>query len=222
MKRNVKIFCAALALVLVFGVVVGGTLAWLMDTTESVTNTFTVGNVDITLEETAMTAVTDEDNNITGYTNDFKMIPGNTITKDPKVTVEAGSEACWLFVRVDKLNDPDTYLEYDIDSAWTSLTGEDGVYYIKQADLSADGASDAVYNILTDNKVTVKTTVTKTDMDALETSGAFPKLRFTAHAIQMANFEAEIAEGATAEEIAAANAAAAAKAWEELTTPMNG
>ena len=63
-----------LAVVLIVGISVGGTLAWLTDTTTPVTNTFTVGDINITLAES-------ENLNL-------KMVPGNTITKDPKVTVK--------------------------------------------------------------------------------------------------------------------------------------
>ena len=83
-----KGWLSVVALVLVLCCAVGGTLAWLTDTTDPVTNTFTVGDIDIDLTESDHL--------------DLKMIPGRTITKDPKVTVKAGSEACWLFVKVQK------------------------------------------------------------------------------------------------------------------------
>lgn len=74
-----KTFIIALCLALVVAFAAGGAIAWLTATTGTVTNTFTVGNIDIDLTET---------------TTDYKMVPGNTIAKDPKVTVKAGSEAC--------------------------------------------------------------------------------------------------------------------------------
>ena len=77
---------AILMFVLVLSFTIGGTLAWLTDTTEPVTNTFTYGDINITLAET---------------TEVYKMVPGNSISKDPSVTVESGSEACWLFVKVE-------------------------------------------------------------------------------------------------------------------------
>ena len=52
-----KVLAMALALVLAMAIGVGATLAYLMDTTETKVNTFTVGNVDITLNE-----VFDEEN----------------------------------------------------------------------------------------------------------------------------------------------------------------
>ena len=80
-----KTLALVLALTLLVAGVVGGTLAWLTDQTAEVKNTFTVGDINIGLTET---------------TTDYKMVPGNTIAKDPTVTVKANSEACWLFVKV--------------------------------------------------------------------------------------------------------------------------
>ena len=174
MKKKFALSIAAIALVICCAV--GGTLAWLTDKTGPVTNTFTVGNIDITLAET------------TG--NSYKMVPGNTITKDPKVTVEGGSEACWLFVKVEKSNF-DNFMTYTIDSGWTALTDVDGVYYREVA--ASD--NDQAFAVLANNQVTVKDTVTKADMDGLTSSGAtLPTLTFTAYAVQ----EANIADAATA------------------------
>ena len=87
-RMNGKALALILAVVLVVGGVVGGTLAWLTAESDTVTNTFTLGDIDIDLDET------------TG--SNYTMIPGNTIGKNPKVTVTAGSEDCWLFVKVEK------------------------------------------------------------------------------------------------------------------------
>ena len=91
-RRNVsnKTVAILLALVLAIGCAVGGTLAWLISETGPVVNTFTYGDINIGLTET------------TG--RDYTITPGVDIKKDPKVTVEANSEACWLFVKVEKEN----------------------------------------------------------------------------------------------------------------------
>ena len=81
MKKKVL---SIVAVVLVLCCAIGGTLAWLTDRTNPVVNTFTVGDINIELKES-------ENLNL-------KMVPGNTIAKDPKVTVKADSEACYLFV----------------------------------------------------------------------------------------------------------------------------
>ena len=174
-----KSFVMVLALVLVFAVAVGGVVAWLTATTGSVTNTFTVGDINITLTEEA-----GKDANY-----QFKMVPGNTITKDPKVTVVGGSEACWLFVKVEKTANFDTFMTYAMADGWTELPGVSGVYYREVA----ANANNQDFNVLKDNQVTVKGEVTKTQLEAVKTINQ-PTLTFTAYAVQKDN----IADAATA------------------------
>ena len=171
-----KTLALLLIAVLLIGGAAGGTIAYLTDKTEKVVNTFTVGNVDITLEET---------------TTDFKMVPGTEIAKDPKVTVLKGSVACYLFVKVEKSDNLDQFISYTIDSDWTAGTKTAteegngipvGVYYREQAAIASDG-NDAVYSVLTNDKVKCLDTVTKAMMDAL-TEATYPTLTFTAYACQ--------------------------------------
>lgn len=184
MKKVLSI--VAIALVLCF--VVGGTLAWLKAETTPVVNTFTVGDINIDLDET------------TG--NNYKMVPGNTLSKDPKVTVKGGSEACWLFVKIEKSANYDTYLEdYAVASGWTALTGVDGVYY---REVSASAADQEFYVLAgkdgyTNGYVTVKDSVTKAEMEALKVDGAqLPTLTFTAYAVQKDNVASAAAAWAIA------------------------
>lgn len=169
-----KSFVMVLALVLVFAVAVGGVVAWLTDKTGSVVNTFTVGDINITLEESGTNEAGEKS---------YKMIPGTTLDKDPTVTVIGGSEACYLFVKVEKGNNPDNYLDYTIDTAvWTAVPGHEGFYYCT---VSAAEANQT-FNVLTNNEVTVKTTVTK-DMIKDLTVATYPTLTFTAAAVQQEN-----------------------------------
>lgn len=163
MKKKSLALVLALAMIVVC--VVGGTLAWLTDKTDPVTNTFTYGDIDIKL---------DESENL-----DLKMIPGYTITKDPKVTVLAGSEKCYLFVKVEKSPNFDTFMTYDMADGWTALDGVSGVFYrvVDTADMGT------AFSVLKDDQVTVKDTVTKDDMKAL-TENTYPTLTFTAYACQ--------------------------------------
>lgn len=161
-----KVFLSMAAVILVLCCAVGGTLAWLTDKTDSVTNTFTVGDINITLAET---------------TSDYKMVPGNTIAKDPKVTVKAGSEACWLFVKVVKSSNFGTFMTYDMADGWTALTGSDVVFYREVAATEADDA----FAVLKNNQVKVLDTVTK---EMLTGQGfTAPTLTFTAYAVQKDN-----------------------------------
>lgn len=155
-----------LALVLVLGIAIGGTIAWLTDTTDDVVNTFTTSDVDIELTETK---------------KDFQMVPGHTIEKDPIVTVLKKSEDAWVFVKVDESENLKNYINYEIDANnWKPLEGVDGVYYTKYE--SRDDV-DISIKVLKDNKVTVNADVTKSDMDGL-TDATYPKLTFTAYACQ--------------------------------------
>ena len=170
-----KTLLTILCTVLVCSCVMGVTLAFLVDKTDSITNTFTIGNIEIVLDES-------ED-------LDLKMIPGKTIEKDPTVTVKAGSEACWLFIKIDEVNITN-YITYTVDESWEELDGVAGVYYIEIANATAE---DTPYTVLTDNEVTVKTSVTQAQLEEATGDNA-PKLIFTAYAVQKDNVVATAAD----------------------------
>ena len=159
-----------LALVLLAVCAVSGTLAWLTAKSDVVTNTFTTSDIKVELKETTGT--------------EYKMIPGYTISKDPKATVLSGSEECFLFVKLDKSENFDTYLEYVIADGWTKLDGVDTVYY-----RVVDGTTNQIgtaYSVLKNDQVTVKGTVTKEQMNALNAESAVkPTLTITAYASQL-------------------------------------
>ena len=173
-RGSIKTLLMILAVSLIICGVVGGTVAWLITKTAPVVNTFTYGDVNITLDETDTDDGDGDDN-----TNTYTMVPGNVITKDPKVTVLADSEDSWLFVKLDKSTDPnfDTFMQYEIEDGWTALDGTTDVYYreVSQAD------TDAAYYVIKDNAVTVKGDVTKEMLNALT---AYPTLTITAYAVQ--------------------------------------
>lgn len=162
-----KTLALVLALTLLVAGVVGGTLAWLTDQTDEVKNTFTVGDINIGLTET---------------TADYKMVPGNTIAKDPTVTVKANSEACWLFVQVTESTDLKDFITYAIAEGWTALPGVDGVYY-REVPASA---ADQTFSVLAGDAVTVKSDVTRTMLETAKTDA--PTLTFQAYAIQKDHF----------------------------------
>ena len=162
-RNTLKPMLIAMAVVLLLGCVTGGTLAWLTSTTGEVINTFTVGDINITLDET---------------TSDYKMIPGYTIAKDPVVTVEANSEKCYLFVKVTKSTNFDNYMTYEMASNWTAVDGATGVYYR----VVETSTSEQKFPVLKDNQVSVRGTVTKAEMETANASK--PTLTFQAAAVQ--------------------------------------
>jgi len=105
-KANSRSISLVVAVVLLVCGIVGGTLAWLTDKTAPVTNVFTTSDINITLVES---------DNL-----DLQMIPGHTIAKDPVVTVEEGSEDCWMFVKITESTTPDldAYISYAIAAGW--------------------------------------------------------------------------------------------------------
>ena len=180
-KVNKKLIVALLSFVLLFGGTFGSSLAWLLDSTKDVQNTFTTSDINIDLDES-------KDLNL-------KMIPGWTITKDPKVTVIGNSEACWLFVEItedlgawaNSYNAFTDYLNYTVDTGEEKWTQGDGtnipsnVYY-REVSASAD---DQSFDILKDNKVTVSGNVTKEMMNDIVTDADKPTLSFKAYAVQL-------------------------------------
>lgn len=95
MKTKSKALLLTLCAVLLVAASVLGTMAYLTSSAE-VKNTFTVGKVEIKLDETDVT-------NPTGprvTANSYKLMPGTTYTKDPTVTVKAGSEESYVRMKV--------------------------------------------------------------------------------------------------------------------------
>lgn len=183
-RRSVsgRLFVLMLALVLVLGCAVGGTVAWLVAKTDPVVNTFTYGDINITLTETKPT------------NRQAKIIPGVDIGKDPKVTVKAGSEACWLFVKVEEEG---TFVAdkvtYSVADGWTQGDDTDipaNVYYREVGAVTAD----TDFYVLNGNKVTVSNSLTKEDIANITQ----PKLTFTAYAVQKDGMDTAAAAWAAA------------------------
>lgn len=172
--RTVSIKIAALiaAIVLAIGCTAGGTVAWLVSKPDPIVNVFTVGNINATLTEAAKTEK-----------KEFKIVPGVDITKDPVATVKANSEDCYLFVQLTEENWPafteadktTRKVEYKIADGWTEL--EKGVYYrvVTKKD------TDQHFDVLQDNQVTVSSTLTKKEANAITST---PKLTVAVYAVQ--------------------------------------
>lgn len=184
MKKPIAVL---LAVLLVVGVAIGGTMAWLTSTPDPVENIFTTGDVDITLTETKG-----------GENKEFQMIPGWTIEKDPTVTVDTSSEDCMVFVKLVKSGGDitigettynfDSFLSYEIADDWTQLPTDkdgktlEGVYY---RTVSKDDEIKQ-FSVIANDTVNVSADVTKAMMNALEAdTSKRPKLTVTAYAIQL-------------------------------------
>lgn len=164
-----KIITLAIATVMLITVTVGATIAWLTAESKEVTNTFTVGNIKILLNEADVNR-----NDATSEYNEFvrddsldmdyeaadrvqgnvyELTPGSTYFKDPKVTVLAGSERCYVFVKVTESNN--TLVEntdYKIvdwtvnEKFWTLVPYTNNVYYYNSVvDVNHFDAEDDLY-----------------------------------------------------------------------------
>lgn len=187
-KRTIALM---MSVVMLLGVVVGGTIAWLISKPDPVVNTFTVGNVIIDLDEKDIDFATDENKgDITTSEdrnggeardrgNEYHLLPGSTYVKDPTVWVNKTSEDCWVFVKVENgLKDiiVATTIEDQITAnKWTALPGNDGVYYQKVTVDKTNGNKLVVFeNFKLDDNA---------DVDAYKEA----TIKVTAYAIQSTN-----------------------------------
>lgn len=145
MKKAKKIVALLLCAILLVGATIAGTVAYLTDTDNEVTNTFSVGKVVITLDEAdvdeygAQLFKTDDEGKPTAeeadrvQTNAYTLVPNRTYKKDPTVHVQSDSEDCYIFVKIENqitaLVDADTIENQITAKGWTALSGVDGVYY---------------------------------------------------------------------------------------------
>ena len=166
-----KAFTAMLALTLVLAAywAVGGTAAWLAAKSDPIASTFTFGDINITLK--------DED----PQEGQIKIIPGVDIKKALKVTVQADSVDCWLFVKVEEAGTfVDGKVTYAMDDGWIQGNGTQipkDVYY---REVNA-ATTDSVFSVLKGDKITVSNELTKQDIQNITN----PTLTFTAYAVQM-------------------------------------
>ena len=186
MKKKIVSLVLVFALALALGI--GGTVAWLTAQTDSVVNTFTVGDIEIELTETGT------DN--AGKKN-YSFIPGDKLAKDPTVTVKAGSEACYVFVKIEETNNTYTGLsgdiiKWDVSANWKLVNGTTNIYcYESTVTATADtplyilkGEGEDAYK---KGYVTVNENITETIADAIRGDNAKPQLTFDAFAHQFEN-----------------------------------
>lgn len=133
---------------------VGATLAFLTDTTGTVKNTFTVGNVSIVnggLDEADVNEYGEpvDDNGETqaevgeGWTaadrvteNEYKLIPGHTYVKDPTIHIDATSEEAYVFFTINRTN-----------LTWTA---DNGTTHVLEAATETNGYQN-IYKQIEDN-----------------------------------------------------------------------
>ncbi len=203
MKTQAKVLIAALCAVLLVVGSVMGTLAYLTDR-QAVVNTFTVGNVDITVDEAPVTPdgeVIPGEDRVEG--NDYHLIPGQTYTKDPTMTVKKGSEESYvrMMVTINCISQlrgifgdgflPHEYIDGKDDSIWvynsTVENGDNTVTYEFRYYKTVD-AFEATEDIVLEPLFTSFTIPGELTGEQLATIADL-EIRVEGHAIQTASFD---------------------------------
>lgn len=180
MTTTKKLVITVVALSLALVCVIGGTLAFLVATSNTVTNTFTYGKIELELWE-------GDETNQSGKAYD-NVVPGDVLDKDPVVTVTEGSEACYVYVLID--NQLGNAASYNIADTWTEVgTNDTKVLYRYNTVVDAKEADQdlAVFTTLT-----FVNTLTKENVAAL----ADKDVVLTAYAHQSDNTTVNVANDA--------------------------
>lgn len=190
MKKKILVACLCVALAVL--TVAGTTLAYLTSH-DTVTNTFTVGNVAITLDEKDTDDSTP--NAERDKANAYLLMPGKNYEKDPTVHVANTSENSWIFVKVvngisafeaTSENGYKTIAEQIKDNGWTELTGVTGVtgVYYKEFTKSADATGNTDWVVFSNFQISDNANTVQGWSDI----GAGNNIVVTAYAIQKEGF----------------------------------
>lgn len=130
--KKTKLLTTLGAVALIGAIGVGSTFAYLSATTDTVTNTFTVGNVrfdglnggltESLVERDANGNYVDADEVGVWSVTENKyenLVAGEDLYKDPTVHIAANSEDCWVYAKIVNTN-PDLTITYSTD--WTDVT----------------------------------------------------------------------------------------------------
>lgn len=189
MKTRSKALLLTLCAVLLVTASMLGTMAYLTSTDE-VKNTFTVGQVQITLDEE------DTDNSTPGADRDkanaYHLLPGHTYTKDPIVHVNSTSEDCYLFVKVAneiaEIEGETTVAAQMAAKGWVAVDGVTGVYVYTQSNAPAVVEGDS--NVTVFDNFTISGTVDNATLATYNNK----TITVTAYAIQADGFKGKSAK----------------------------
>lgn len=189
--RNKALLTMVCAVLLVVASVLG-TMAYLTSTAE-VENTFTVGSVTISMDETDVDNRTDGKDRDTE--NKYHLLPGHEYTKDPIIHVASTSEECYLFVTVSNEiaaieATGDTSVASQMEAkGWKTVEGQTNLYvYIGTAEgASAPLAVKADDNIPVFEKIVISGSVDNTTLANYKNK----TITVNAYAVQKDGFESK-------------------------------
>lgn len=194
MKTKNKALLLALCAVSLVTASVFGTMAYLTDD-KMVTNTFTVGSVAITMDETDVddsTPNADRD-----QANSYKLLPGQQYTKDPQIHVGADSEDCFLFVKVEngieriEMAGTTTVANQMAAKGWKLVRGQNNVYvYVGTSDATDPAIVTKGTDVKVFDKIVIAGDVNNTQLAQYKDK----TITVNAYAVQKAGFEGKTAE----------------------------
>lgn len=183
MKTKSKALLMTLCAVLLVAASVLGTMAYLTSTTGEVKNTFSIGKINITLDEAKVdkygVAVTPAER-VNG--NEYKLVPNHEYKKDPTVHVKGDSENSYIFVKVENgitAIEADTTIASQMTTkGWQALPGVANVYYQEYTKKTADE------DFVVFESFTVKNDVSEDTLKDYENAS----ITITAYAVQQDGF----------------------------------
>lgn len=184
MKTKSKALLMTLCAVLLVAASVLGTMAYLTSTTKEVTNTFSIGKINITLDEAPVDEYGKQVDGNRHMANSYKLVPNHTYTKDPAVHVKGDSEDSYIFVKVVngieaiEATGDTTIASQMTAKGWQVLPGVANVYYQKYTKQNTDK------DLVVFENFTVKNDVSETTLE----NYASATITITAYAIQQDSF----------------------------------
>lgn len=187
-STKTKLISSAISLMLIVCFAITGTVAWLIDATEEVTDTFTFGEVEIKLIDLDSSATDNTWANSVHAGNDglytankFKLIPGATLTFNPAVQVVDGSEDCYIFVKIEPQSGLEKYTTINLGSGWVKVDDASNIYaYGTESVMTKTSAGNKTTGFVYNGTLVVNSSVTSADVkDATDLT-----VKVTAYAIQ--------------------------------------
>ena len=202
MKKNKIVILSVCAVILVVATVLG-TFAYLTSQ-DSVENKFTVGDVNITLDEAAVnpngTVIEGADR---VKENNYHLLPGQTYVKDPTMTVEANSEDSYvrMLVTINCANEFDAIYAPNKADLTTIFNGYDATSWVYETETRDTANNTITYEFRYKEIVAKSETDTKLEalFESITVPGTFDnedmasiadlKITVVGHAIQKAGFD---------------------------------
>lgn len=192
-KFLITLSVVACAILLVVGSI-AGTVAYLTSTAE-VTNTFTVGNVTITLNESPVDTNGKKNDGERVMANNYHIVPDGVYDKDPMITLAANSDSCYLFVKVENglstveenetADGANTIATQLSNNGWSALDGVANVYVYTKNGSNVVAKSDSAQTFKVFETVIIDDDATNEALANLSPN----TVKVTAYAVQSAGFD---------------------------------